>query len=99
MDCILNTMNRRELIQFAISNANTQLEKALLKHIDIHTITTQRKLRAKFWSTHPNIKRRLGGMENQTLQAQLAWTKFVRTELIIGNISEYLAICAVLKYQ
>lgn len=99
MDCMLDKMNRRELIQFAACNASTKLEKALLKHVEIHTITTQRKLRTKFWSTHKNIKRRLGGHDMQSLQAQLAWKKFIVDEFQKGNISEKLAICAVLKYQ
>lgn len=99
MECFLSKMNRKELIQFAILNANTQLEKALLNCIEIHPITTQRKLRTKFWATHPNIKRRFGGTECQTLRAQLAWTKFIHDELTNGNISEHLARCAVLKYQ
>ena len=99
MDCMLDKMNRRELIQFAACNASTKLEKALLKHVEIHTITTQRKLLTKFWSTHKNIKRRFGGHNMQSLQAQLAWKKFIVDELQNGNISEKLAIRAVLKYQ
>ena len=99
MTCMFEEMNRRELVHYAIRNASTQLEKALLKHVETHIITTQRKLRVKFWSTHPNIKRRFGGTENQSLQAQLAWVKFVQDELTTDNISEHLAISAVLKYQ
>lgn len=61
-NCKLSTMNDETLINFAITHASTPLECALLKLITRPPmITTQRKLRAKFWLDHPKLVKRYGG--------------------------------------
>lgn len=86
-NCKLSTMNDLQLIKFATTNASTPLERALLKLVTRPPmITTQRKLRAKFWLEHPKLVKRYGGEHCQKPDTVTLFSRWLNEQREAGVI-------------